>query len=388
MNNAGRIYKYDNVKALLILLVVIGHMTTDYVSDSHAIRNMTLWIYSFHMPAFIFISGLVHKRYITKENSDKNASGGGSLRWDKVLGFFFLAYGLKIFLQITRTLMGQNPTWHWIEEPGIPWYLFVLAEYEIIFYALKFIDEKVKPVVIIVVFFTISAVIGYFPIIGDAFCLSRMINFLPIYAIGYYTDMQKALSFFENKKVKTVSAVFIVASVIVCSNAPWRWYRYRKWFTGRRSYEFLQEYFSNAIQDGWWIRIAIWAIAIIMTIAVISVVPNKKIDKITNAGGKTLQVYFWHRPLCYLFRSPLMLLPNIFMLLGGDYDISVAGEISGLAFENSALTMTISLMIYILIAVAVTYIFSLKIFEHPTKEIFSMGEKAVSLFRLKREKNA
>ena len=77
MNNAGRIYKYDNVKALLILLVVIGHMTTDYVSDSHAIRNMTLWIYSFHMPAFIFISGLVHKRYITKENSDKNASGGG-----------------------------------------------------------------------------------------------------------------------------------------------------------------------------------------------------------------------------------------------------------------------------------------------------------------------
>ena len=39
-----RIYKYDNVKALLIFLVVIGHMTTDYVSDSHMVRWITLWI--------------------------------------------------------------------------------------------------------------------------------------------------------------------------------------------------------------------------------------------------------------------------------------------------------------------------------------------------------
>lgn len=63
-----RIYKYDNVKALLIFLVVVGHMTTDYVSDSMLVRNITLWIYSFHMPAFIFISGLVHKQYITLED--------------------------------------------------------------------------------------------------------------------------------------------------------------------------------------------------------------------------------------------------------------------------------------------------------------------------------
>ena len=39
-----RIYKYDNVKALLIFLVVIGHMTTDYVSDSFLVRWTTLWI--------------------------------------------------------------------------------------------------------------------------------------------------------------------------------------------------------------------------------------------------------------------------------------------------------------------------------------------------------
>ena len=63
----NRIYRYDNVKALLIFLVVLGHMTTDYVSDSHLVRWTTLWIYTFHMPAFIFLSGLVHKHYITPD---------------------------------------------------------------------------------------------------------------------------------------------------------------------------------------------------------------------------------------------------------------------------------------------------------------------------------
>ena len=64
-----RIYRYDNVKALLIFLVVLGHMTTDYVSDSHLVRWTTLWIYSFHMPAFIFLSGLGSPGNVAHENT-------------------------------------------------------------------------------------------------------------------------------------------------------------------------------------------------------------------------------------------------------------------------------------------------------------------------------
>lgn len=175
-----RIYKFDNVKAILIFLVVIGHMTSDYVSDSHLIRWITLWIYTFHMPAFIFISGLVHKQYITEKRALAGVKGELHMRWDKMLGFFLCGYALKVFLQLTRTWMGQNPTWHWISEPGIPWYLFVMAAYELIFFLMARIDGKVKPRYLILGTFVLSAVIGYLPFIGDVFCLSRMINFLPI----------------------------------------------------------------------------------------------------------------------------------------------------------------------------------------------------------------
>ena len=132
-----RIYRYDNIKALLIFLVVLGHMTTDYVSDSHLVRWTTLWIYTFHMPAFIFLSGLVHKHYITNEKASLGIKGETRMRWDKFLGFFLCGYALKIFLQYSRTLMGQHPIWHWFEEPGIPWYLIVMAEYELLFYMIR-----------------------------------------------------------------------------------------------------------------------------------------------------------------------------------------------------------------------------------------------------------
>ena len=373
-----RIYRYDNVKALLIFLVVLGHMTTDYVSDSHLVRWTTLWIYSFHMPAFILISGLVHKQYITAERASLGIKGETRMRWDKVLGFFLCGYGLKIFLQFTRTLMGQNPLWHWIEEPGIPWYLFVMAEYEMLFYLMRRIDEKVKPWMMITGAFALSAAIGYFPAVGDTLCLSRMINFLPIYMLGYYMDMKKFNAFFEGKGyLKIIGWLGIIASMAVCALGKWGMYSWRKWFTGRRSYEFLQDFFSYAYANGWWIRLAVWAFAIALTLCIIAVIPDKDLGFATTVGSRTLNVYFWHRPLCYLFRN-WAVLPKLFVLFGGTYKAALAGQAKGLAFAGSNASMLGAYAVYILIAVLVTAFFSLKVFEHPCSDLMKLAAKVTT----------
>ena len=411
-----RIYKYDNVKALLIFLVVIGHMTTDYVSDSHLVRWITLWIYSFHMPAFIFISGLVHKHYITEERAALGVKGETRLRWDKVAGFFLCAYGLKLFLQFTRTLMGQNPLWHWIAEPGIPWYLFVMAEYEMLFYVMRHIDggsrtadivgpdggaptiKNTRPLVMIIGAFALSAVIGYFPAVGDTFCLSRMINFLPIYMIGYYLDMKKFLPFLngygygeseapadgsasgkakmnpKRKRLVIFSWIVIAATMVICCVGRNGMYSWRKWFTGRRSYEFLQEFFSYAVRDGWWIRLAVWGVALLITFAIIVLIPDRNLGFVTTIGARTLSVYFWHRPVCYLFRN-WMVLPKLYMLFGGTYNEALAGQIKGRAFVGSDFRMLLPFLVYCLIGAAMTAFFSLKVFEHPTSDLMKLGTK-------------
>ena len=390
----SRIYKYDNVKAFLILMVVIGHMTTDYVSDSYLVRWITLWIYTFHMPAFVFVSGLVHKRYIDDERAASGMRGETALRWGKVWGFLLCGWGLKLFLQITRTLMGQHPLWHWLEEPGIPWYLFVMAEYELLFYVMRRIDGKVRPAVIIAGAFALSAAIGYFPVIDDTFCLSRMINFLPIYAAGYYLDMRRFLELIEGRVasalkadhmgndahpvsilIKLCSWLVIAASVWICANGGWKLYRWRKWFTGRRSYEFLSDYFTDAVRDGWWTRLAVWGIALIMTLAIIAVIPDRDLGPVTTAGSRTLNVYFWHRPVCYLFRT-LKVLPRLVILFGGTYDIAVAGQIPGLAFGGGLAAMIPALIVYIMIGIGMTALFSLRIFEHPASDLMKLGKRA------------
>ena len=370
-----RIYRYDNIKAVLIFLVVVGHMTTDYVSDSHLVRWVTLWIYCFHMPAFIFISGLVHKQYITEEKAVAGMKGETRVRWDKILGFFLCGYALKVFLQFTRTLMGQNPLWHWIEEPGIPWYLFVMAEYELLFYLMRRLSCRVKPWILITAAFALSAVIGYFPQINDTFCLSRMINFLPIYMIGYFFDMKKFNEFLTEKaRLKYIGWAGIVITMCICAFAPWGIYSWRKWFTGRRSYAFLQDFFSFAYANGWWIRLAVWAFAIALTLCVIAVIPDKDFGFATTVGARTLNVYFWHRPLCYLFRN-WAVLPRLFVLFGGKYNAAVAGQVKGLAFRGSNLSMLAAFLVYLVIAAAMTAFFSLRIFEHPCADLMNLAAK-------------
>lgn len=369
-----RIYRYDNVKAFLIFLVVLGHMTTDYVSDSQLVRWTTLWIYSFHMPAFIFLSGLVHKQYITEERAAAGIKGETRMRLDKVLGFFLCGYTLKVFLQFTRTLMGQNPLWHWIEEPGIPWYLFVMAEFELLFYLMRRIDSKVKPQLMIAGAFALSAVIGYFPAVGDAFCLSRMINFLPIYMIGYYLDMRKFNEFLSKKPYRAAGTAVMIVTLIVCRMLPWGGYSLRKWFTGRRSYEFLSDFFGGAaISYGWLIRLGIWAVAILITLAVIAAIPDKDFGFITTIGSRTLNVYFWHRPVCYLFRN-WEVLPRLFVLFGGTYKAAAAGQASGLAFAGHDGAMLAAYIVYILIAAVMTAVFSLKLFDHPCNDLMKLAK--------------
>lgn len=57
-----RNYLFDNLKFLLIVLVVFGH-SLEEISLEHNYAIIRAWIYSFHMPVFVFISGYFRKVY-------------------------------------------------------------------------------------------------------------------------------------------------------------------------------------------------------------------------------------------------------------------------------------------------------------------------------------
>ena len=62
-----RIYELDNLKAILIFLVVLGHLLISFTHDTcETAKYLSSFIYSFHMPLFIIISGYFSKKEITK----------------------------------------------------------------------------------------------------------------------------------------------------------------------------------------------------------------------------------------------------------------------------------------------------------------------------------
>lgn len=72
-----RIFLFDNLKFLLMTTVVIGHLSDCLVKSSDIMKSTYVFIYAFHMPLFIYLSGLFHS----------NRNGKKSL-------YFFYFYGL------------------------------------------------------------------------------------------------------------------------------------------------------------------------------------------------------------------------------------------------------------------------------------------------------
>lgn len=371
-----RVYRYDNVKALLIFLVVVGHMTTDYAPDSWIVRWITVWIFSFHMPAFVFTSGIVHKRYITEEQEAAGIKGQTDLRWDRIIGYILSAYALKAFLYYSRMLIWPNPPWHWLSEHSIPWYLFVMAEYELLFYVMRRIDSIVKPWVIIAASFVLCSAAGYFklPEEGDFFCLLRFFNFLPFYALGYYLDTRAFNKWIDGKRMKVAGWIIIAVSLTAFANSRWGIYGWRKWFTGRRSYEWLLQYFDFAVKSGWWVRLALWGFSLLMAFAVIAVIPDRDLKYFSVVGQRTLGIYFWHKPTQYLLKMGNVL-PRLVVLFGGTYSETAAGPGHGLAFEGSSYSMIAGFIVYLVICAFITWFFSFRIFEHPCSDFMKLAAK-------------
>ncbi|KPC98111.1 Acyltransferase family protein [Geobacillus sp. BCO2] len=58
-----RDYYFDNAKCALMLLVVFGHFLRPYIDGVLWVHSLYTWIFFFHMPAFIFISGYFAKKF-------------------------------------------------------------------------------------------------------------------------------------------------------------------------------------------------------------------------------------------------------------------------------------------------------------------------------------
>ena len=123
----GRIYLFDNVRFLLICLVVVGHCCVLYMEQYAVLSELQLFIYSFHMPVFMFVAGAFHKNERVVP---------------KAVAYINIGFLLKMVFFLGNVLIGEEETFRVFHEDNVPWFMFVLAGFTVTSYVLRDIDRR------------------------------------------------------------------------------------------------------------------------------------------------------------------------------------------------------------------------------------------------------
>lgn len=277
-----RIYYFDNLKFLLIFLVVFGHFIELYVNVSYNAKVLWTFIYTFHMPLFIFVSGYFSKKQIETED------------YKKTYKYISLYYIMKILhFLIDKYIFCNNSNLNILTINNIEWYLFALAIWPAISIKTKKIQFKKKLLFSII----ISLIIGFDPFFKDFLCLSRIIVFYPFFLIGNNFNQNK-INKIKNKKNIILSLLILILIFLVYYFNIDFVYKIRPILTGRNNYNILNESIRNygiIIRSGWYI------FSIFISILIMIVIPKQQ-NFITKYGERTLSVYFWHAFIFYIIK--------------------------------------------------------------------------------------
>lgn len=279
-----RLAKWDNLKGVLIICVVIGHFVQYGAAQEELtlFRNVFIYIYSFHMPMFIFVMGLFYKR--TEETQ---------LKTDRIRYYLILYVGLKTLIFLLRQWLTGEGSFTLLSEDGTPWYMFAAAVYM----GLAYVIRNQKPAFVVTVSVLLGIFVGYDASIGDFLVLSRIFVYAPFFFLGYYAEPKTLARQLDGRKMNYVIALMVMIGLAVyCSRNLETAYAYRPLFTGRHAYQVCKE-IENC---SGWNRILSYGIALVVGMSLAVWMPNRKIPLLTNCGRHSLGVYFWHRLVLYI----------------------------------------------------------------------------------------
>lgn len=258
-----RDYLYDNVKAFLIFCVVLGHILESFLHGS--IKVMYIIIYSFHMPLFVFCSGMF-ARFAPDRIIKKIVMPYVAFQLINCIGDCVLEGG---------SIQFTTPVW-------TLWYLPALFVWTML---IPFIDREKRQTKIFILAgaFAAGLIAGYDGTIGYYMSLSRIIVFMPYFIMGFYYNKSEKL---KNSIEKIKPEYMIITGALVLSlicfvsegvNPKWL---YNAYTYSDLNYNMLY-------------RIFIYGCGIILSAVILKVFPKGK-TCFSYIGQRSLQIFLLH----------------------------------------------------------------------------------------------
>ena len=279
-NGMKRLHYYDNLRVILMFLVLFGHFCEISAGSTTYGAFLRFFIYIFHMPLFVFVTGLFH----SNDSREKIIH--------RSIGFLMIYLLMKILGLFNSMLMYGRGGLSLVNEGGIPWFMLALCAWNLMAYVTRSFNTKLL--------FTVSILValaaGYDYSLTTQFSISRVLVFWPFYLAGMMADREVILSYMRRRTVKWAGA----ATLAACVGMLWLNYDrlsfIRPLLTGKHAYDSLAEPF---VTYGGLVRLGVYVLAVVLSLMVMAVIPDRELF-FTRYGSRTLPIYFFCLPVYQL----------------------------------------------------------------------------------------
>ncbi len=262
---------FDNMKFLLISLVVIGHLI-EPLSGQAAFRPLYLFIYSFHIPLFVLISGFFCKKITSSDYRIK------------VVGSLIVPYLIfeSLYSLFDYFVMGaEQLRFSYFMPNWLMWFIFSMIIWKMLLpYAVKI--RWALPIS-----FGIAILAGYAADAEYYASISRTIVFFPFFLAGYYLDKE---SIDRLRTPITRGASILVLAAAACLMIKYGSVLRPEWFYGSLPYRALDhpEWTAGLY------RAAAYGSAVLVGGSVMILMTGRSIPYVSSFGRYTLYAYLLH----------------------------------------------------------------------------------------------
>jgi fucose 4-O-acetylase-like acetyltransferase len=258
----------DNVKFVLAALVVIGHALRPTV-DADSARSLYIFIYTFHMPLFVVISG-----YLSRNFWNSNA------KTNKLVDTFVIPYVIvEVGFAALRFALGEKWSLTIIDPAWLNWYLVALLLWRLS----APVWRRMRCSIPISVGIYLLA--GFSQISGD-FSMDRFFGLLPFFVIGLALQP-------EHFELVSRLWVRILAVIALAGGAGAA-------IIAAPRISLKPFYFKHSYADmdlSWYaglgLRASLLLASLVMCAAVLAVVPRRE-TWFSDLGTRTLYAYIFH----------------------------------------------------------------------------------------------
>ncbi|MET9972144.1 acyltransferase family protein [Streptomyces sp. NPDC006356] len=263
---------FDNAKYLAIVLVAIGHSWEPIKGDSRILEAVYTVVYTFHMPAFIIISGFFSRSFDATPNRLKRLITGVAVPYI----VFETAYPLF------KRWIDEDPS----QEISLldPWYLtwFLCALF--IWRMTTPIWKMVRWPLPLALGLAMAATVT--PEIGDDLDLQRVLQFLPYFVLGLCMKPEH----FHMVRTRTVRILAVPVFAVALGFGWWAVPRMNTaWFYHRDA--------AQELGAPWWagpvMVLAMFGCSLLLTACFFAWVPRRHMW-FTALGAGTLYGYLLH----------------------------------------------------------------------------------------------